>query len=144
MYKNILIPTDGSELSLKAVRLGIALAKFMGAKVMALTVRSPMREVVAEGVSFPVPESYRKAYIEEVDHHLDSARKEAADAGITLETRQVESDEPWKAITAAAKAQNIDLIVMASHGRCGVSALLIGSETQKVLTHSAVPVLVYR
>lgn len=144
MYKNILIPTDGSEISIKAVKQGIALAKLIGAKVTALTVRAPLREFVAEGVAFPVPENYRKAYIQEIDHHLDAARREAITAGVTCDAIQVESDEPWKAIIAAAKSQGADLIVMASHGRRGVSALVLGSETQKVLTHSNIPVLVYR
>ena len=144
MYKNILIPTDGSELSLKAVQQGIALAKLIKAKVTALTVRAPLREFVAEGVAFPVPDNYKKAYVQEVDRHLDAARKEALAAGVTCDGLQVESDEPWKAIIATAKTQGADLIVMASHGRRGVSALVLGSETQKVLTHSDIPVLVFR
>jgi nucleotide-binding universal stress UspA family protein len=144
VYKNILIPTDGSELSLKAVKQGIALARQIGAKVTAMIVRAPLREFVAEGVAFPVPDNYRKAYIQEIDHHLDAARREAVAAGVTCDALQVESEEPWRAITATAKAQGADLIVMASHGRRGVSALVLGSETQKVLTHSTIPVLVYR
>lgn len=144
MYKNILVPTDGSELSLLAVKQGIALAKLIGAKVTAITVRAPLREFVAEGVAFPVPENYRKAYVQEVDRHLDAARKEAVAAGVTCDALQIESDEPWRAIISAARSQGADLIVMASHGRRGVSALVLGSETQKVLTHSNIPVLVYR
>ncbi len=144
MLKHILLPTDGGELSLKAVRHGLALAKQVGAKATTLIVRRPLREFVAEGITIPVSEEQQKDYTQQMDKLLDVARAEAKTAGVTCEAIQVVNDEPWRGIVDAAKAKGCDLIVMSSHGRRGVSAFLLGSETQKVLTHSDVPVLVYR
>ncbi len=144
MYKHILLPTDGGELSMKAVRQGLALAKQLGATATALIVRRPLREFVAEGVTIPVPEAAQKDYAAQMDKLLDAARAEAKSAGVGCEALQVVHDEPWRGIIETAKSKGCDLIVMASHDRRGVSALLLGSETQKVLTHSSVPVLVYR
>lgn len=144
MYRNILIATDGSELANKAVPHGLELAKLAGAKVTALTVRPHLDDFVAEGVMITVSDEDRKALENEVDHHLDFVRNEAARFGVDLETVQVESGEPWKAIVDTATSKGCDLVVMASHGRRGLSALIFGSETQGVLTHCDVPVLVYR
>lgn len=144
MYKHILLPTDGGELSMKAVRQGLALAKQLNAKATALIVRRPLREFVAEGVTIPIPESAQQDYAAQMDKLLDAARAEAKAAGVSSEAIQIVNDEPWRGIIETAKAKGCDLIVMASHGRRGVSAFLLGSETQKVLTHSSVPVLVYR
>ncbi len=144
LFKHILIPTDGSELSLKAVRHGIALAKAMGADVTGMTVQPPLNDFVVEGVTITVGAAERKDLSEQFDHRLDAARAEAKEQGVHISTIQVESREPWRAIIDVAKQKNADLIVMASHGRRGVSAMVLGSETQKLLTHSTVPVLVYR
>ncbi len=144
MYKHILIATDGSELANKAVPHGLELAKLCGAKVTALTVRPHLDDFVAEGVVITVTDEEQEAFKEEIDHHLDFTRKSAEEMGVGLETVQVESGEPWKAIVEASKSGDCDLIVMASHGRRGLSALIFGSETQGVLTHSDIPVLVYR
>ncbi len=144
MYKHILIATDGSEHANKAVPYGLELAKLTGANVTALTVRPHLDDFVAEGVVITVTNEEREAFKEEVDHHLDFTRKAAREAGIDLETVQVESGEPWKAIVDAAEQGKCDLIVMSSHGRRGLSALIFGSETQGVLTHCKIPVLVYR
>lgn len=144
LFKHILIPTDGSELSLKAVEHGLALAKVTGAKVTALTVQPPMVDFVVEGVTITVTEAERAQMAREFGHRLDSARTAAQAHGIDLATLQVEDREPWRAIIQVAKEKGVDLIVMASHGRRGVSALVLGSETQKLLTHSTIPVLVYR
>jgi nucleotide-binding universal stress UspA family protein len=144
MYKHILLATDGSELAMKAVNAGVALAKAMGARVTAVAVRVPLREFIAEGVTIPIPEATQQDYVKQTDHLLDSARKAAQAAGVACEAVQKVDEEPWRGIIDTAKAQGCDLIVMASHGRRGVSALLLGSETQKVLTHSSIPVLVYR
>lgn len=144
MYKHILIATDGSELANKAVPHGLELAKLSGAKVTALTVRPHLDDFVAEGVVITVTKEERESFKREIDHHLDFARDAAKEAGVELETVQVESGEAWKAIVEAAKEGGCDLIVMASHGRRGLSALIFGSETQGVLTHSDIPVLVYR
>ncbi|MCB1520863.1 MAG: universal stress protein [Hyphomicrobiaceae bacterium] len=144
MFNHILIPTDGSELSLKAVRHGIALAKALGAKVTAMTVQPALADFIVEGVSITVSPADRAQMTEEFGHRLDSALKAAEEQGVHLATVQVEDREPWRAIIATAEAKGADLIVMASHGRRGVSALVLGSETQKLLTHSTVPVLVFR
>lgn len=144
MYKHILIATDGSELANKAVPHGLELAKLSGAKVTALTVRPHLDDFVAEGVVITVTKEERESFKREIDHHLDFTRDAAKEAGVELETVQVESGEAWKAIVEAAKDGGCDLIVMASHGRRGLSALIFGSETQGVLTHSDIPVLVYR
>jgi len=145
MFKHILIPTDGSDLSRKALLYGIQLAKESKAKVTALTVRPPyvigsmdMIGVVGSQDEFEA-ETQRYA-----DYALTQARMAADAAGVTIETVQDVGDQPFRAIIDSAKAHGCDLIVMASHGRRGMSALLLGSETVKVLTHSTVPVLVYR
>jgi len=145
MFKHILIPTDGSDLSRKALLYGIQLAKESKAKVTALTVRPPyvigsmdMIGVVGSQDEFEA-ETQRYA-----DYALTQARMAADAAGVTIETVQDVGDQPFRAIIDSARANACDLIVMASHGRRGMSALLLGSETVKVLTHSTVPVLVYR
>jgi nucleotide-binding universal stress UspA family protein len=128
MYKNILIATDGSELSEKAVNHGIALAKRIGAKVTVLTVVQPLHTFTAE-------------YAEKT---LGAAARLAQAAGVECEGVHVEHDFPYQAIIDTAASKGCDLIVMASHGRHGISALVLGSETVKVLTHSKIPVLVHR
>lgn len=142
MYTHILIATDGSEFANSAVPHGLELAKLIGAKVTALTVRPHLDDFVAEGVVVSVSEEEREAFAREVDRHLDFVRSKAEEAGVELEALQVESGEPWKAIVETSKERDCDLIVMASHGRRGLSALIFGSETYDVLTHSDVPVLV--
>ncbi len=145
MFKHILIPTDGSDLSRKALLYGVQLAKESKAKVTALTVRPPyvigsmdMIGVVGSQDEFEA-ETQRYA-----DYALTQARMAADAAGVSIESVQDVGDQPYRAIIDCAKRHGCDLIVMASHGRRGVSALLLGSETVKVLTHSTTPVLVYR
>ncbi len=144
LYSHILLPTDGSELANKAVLHGIEIAKAMGANVTALAVRPMLQDFIAEGVAIHVTDEDRQKFVENTDKHLDVARNAATDHGVELRARQVEGSDPWKAIVDTAQELGVDLIVMASHGRRGLSALLLGSETQKVLTHSKIPVLVYR
>lgn len=144
MFKHILIPTDGSELAQMAVRHGLALAKAVGAKVTAMTVQPLLTDFIVEGVTITVSDSDRVNMRNEFSHRLDAARNEAKAQGVALETIQVEHREPWRAIIETAAAEGADLIVIASHGRRGVSAFVLGSETQKLLTHSTIPVLVYR
>lgn len=144
MYKKILLPTDGSELANHAIDHAIELAKLSGAELVAMTVQPFLEDFIVEGVAISVSEEDRKAFASRTAHNLDQAKSKAAGAGVTVETVQVESGEPWRAIIEAAKEKGCDLIVMASHGRRGLSALLLGSETQKVLTHTEVPVLVVR
>ncbi len=145
MYRNILIPTDGSPLADVAVDKGLDLAKALGAKVTALTVVSPFH-VFATSVN---QIAYSRDEYEEQVHSaaarvLSAIADKARDRGVAIETLQVESEEPYRAIIDTAAETGADLIAMASHGRKGLSAVVLGSETVKVLTHSSIPVLVYR
>lgn len=145
MFKNIVIPTDGSELADKAVATGLQLARETGARVTLLRVTSAPMPLVYEGVLIPVPmESIREEVAKRVGEHLGALAAQGAATGVAVETLHIERDQPWQAIVDTARERGADLIVMASHGRRGLSAVLLGSETQKVLTHSAVPVLVCR
>ena len=145
MFKHILIPTDGSDLSRKAVLYGVQLAKASGAKVTALTVTYPYRAATMDAVLIPVgEEDYEEQSRLLAERAMEQVKMAADAAGVPCETIREVHDQPYRAIIDAAHALNCDLIVMASHGRRGISALLLGSETVKVLTHSTVPVLVYR
>jgi nucleotide-binding universal stress UspA family protein len=145
MYKHILIPTDGSELSRKAIEHGVALAKSVNAKVTALTVTAPFHVfAIQPSMVTYTPEQYKKHAAEVAAKDLDVAKEAAKTAGISCDTICVEHEDPYRTIIDAAAQNACDLIVMASHGRRGISAVVLGSETVKVLTHSAVPVLVVR
>jgi nucleotide-binding universal stress UspA family protein len=127
MYQHILIPTDGSELAERGVVHGLALAKSVGAKVSLIYVVEPLLVVTGDFASV-----------------LDHAENAAKEAGVSCETIQVENMQPHQAIIAAAEGKGCDLIVMSWHGRSGLSTLLIGSVTTKVLTYAKTPVLVCR
>jgi len=144
MYRHILIPTDGSELAEHGVAHGLALAKFAGAKVTVIIVE----ERPSGWLSFPEP-GVAVAFAEfheQIKKHaasvLDRVTNAAKQAGVPSDTIQVEDVQPHQAIIAAAEDKGCDLIVMASHGRGGLSAVILGSVTNKVLTHTKVPVLV--
>ena len=147
MYRNILVSTDGSRLSAKAVTHAIALARSLGAKLTAFYA-SPDYPLpaYADGVMYaPVGrDEYAETCKKEADRILSAVGAKAKAAGVRFASVQSIAAAPWEAILAAAKKQKCDAIVMASHGRRGVSALLLGSETQKVLTHSKLPVIVVR
>jgi len=145
MFKNILVPTDGTELSKNAIRHGLELARAVGARVTIVRVQGKPANLTVFGVDLTeLSEETRQRIRREVDDHLDWGRSEATAKGVSCDALRVESEFPWKGIIETADARGCDLIAMASHGRAGVTAKLIGSETQKVLTHSKVPVLVYR
>ncbi len=145
MYRKILIPTDGSELAGKAVEHGVALAKAIGATITLLTVTRPYRAGTLEAAAIEdTPAEYKARIVAEADKMLQIAAGVAKAAGVACDTMQIEDDRPYQAIIDAAGSKGCDLIVMASHGRQGVSALLLGSETVKVLTHCKIPVLVHR
>ena len=145
MFKHILIPTDGSDLSRKAVLYGVQLAKECGARVTALTLTEPYRVASMDAVLVSVGEDeYEEESRRVSERALEQVRVAADAAGVRCDTIREVHDQPYRAIIDAAHAKGCDLIVMASHGRRGVSALLLGSETVKVLTHSTIPVLVYR
>ena len=147
MYKHILVATDGSKLSQRAVTHAIALAQALGAKLTAFYA-SPDYPLpaYADGVVYePVSKKEYAALANQEAEKILSAIAEKAEAGgLECATVHTIAPAPWEAILAAAKKAKADAIVMASHGRRGVSALLLGSETQKVLTHSKVPVIVVR
>jgi nucleotide-binding universal stress UspA family protein len=145
MFKHILIPTDGSDLSRKAVLYGVQLAKSCGAKVTSITVTDPYRAATMDAVLIPIDEQdYEEASRQMSERAMEQVKMAAEAAGIKCETLREIHDQAYRAIIDAAHALSCDLIVMASHGRRGLSALLLGSETVKVLTHSTIPVLVYR
>src|SRR5208282_5289086 len=140
-------PTDGSRLSLKAATHAIALAKAMRAQLTAFhaSPEYPL-PIYADGVIFEPqsPQEYRAACRQEAERILGAFAAKAKRARVPFSSAHTFSSSPWSAILAAARKQRCDAIVMASHGRRGVSALVLGSETQKVLTHSKLPVLVVR
>jgi nucleotide-binding universal stress UspA family protein len=145
MFKHILLPTDGSPLSEAAVEKGIDFAKSIHARVTGLCV------VPKEYPSYyeaEIPGSFREQAEAECKAnakvHLSALRKVAQGAEVACDVAMETTDQPYEAIVNVAEQKGCDLIMMASHGRRGVGALLIGSETQKVLTHSKIPVLVYR
>jgi nucleotide-binding universal stress UspA family protein len=143
MYTNILIPTDGSELAGKAVQHGIALAKRIGARITVLTVLPPFHTITTDPQMIEdTPAQYKVRMQKHAEKILGVVAMQAA--GVACETIQVEHEHPYQAIIDAADSKGCDLIVMASHGRHGISAIVLGSETVKVLTHCKIPVLVHR
>lgn len=147
MYRNILVATDGSPLSAKAITHAIALARALGAKLTGFYA-SPDYPLpaYADGVMYQAvsPREYAATCKKLADRILSAVGAKAKAAGIRFSAVHAISAAPWEAILAAARKEKCDAIVMASHGRRGVSALLLGSETQKVLTHSKLPVIVVR
>lgn len=144
MYTNILVPTDGSEITAKAVQNAIALAKTLGAKLTALSIKEPFPYSAISEMQPVPPQEFYDAQERIAAARVKAVADAAAEAGVPCAANTMEAVHPWEAIVDHAKNQGCDLIVMASHGRRGVSALLLGSETQKVLTHCAVPVLVVK
>jgi nucleotide-binding universal stress UspA family protein len=145
MYTCILLPTDGTELCERALRHGIALAKLVQAKVVGVTVTQPLHSALPRSL---IPKNLagiiHAETVKAADEKLAVVERLAREAGVQVETLRFSNDHPWEALVQAAKDKRCDLIVMASHGRRGVSAVVLGSETHKVLTHSTVPVLVVR
>jgi nucleotide-binding universal stress UspA family protein len=145
MHKNILVPTDGSELSKRATEYAVALAKSVNAKLTVLTVTTPYYgSIVERSVPATRIEDYQHEAAKLSEQYLDAAKDIAATAKVPCNAIHVQSPQPYQAIIDVAKDQGCDLIVMASHGRRGVAAVVLGSETIKVLTHSTIPVLVVR
>lgn len=147
MYKQLLVPTDGSKLSTDAMERAIQFAKETGARVLALHV---MPEYIPPAFAeFPAAgqasfAEFMKATEETAATVLGAASQAAQAAGVQCETMSVRHTQPYRAIIDVAREKGCDLIFMASHGRRGLSALVLGSETNKVLTHSSIPVLVFR
>lgn len=144
MYTHILLPTDGSDLSKAAIKHGVALAKATGAKITALVVSTPLHSLVVDPhAATKALAQYKSLVADQTAKYLDHVKEDAEQAGVACYTLCVEHDKPYEAIVDAARNEDCDLVLMASHGLRGVSAIL-GSETLKVLTHSTVPILVYR
>lgn len=145
MFKHLLVPTDGSTLSEAAIQMTVTLAAENRAKVTGLHV-TPEFHVLAYGTEMIADNEDRiiQAARQRADDYLEVIKKAAAQAGVECDTVATSRAHPYEAIISVAAQQNCDLIVMASHGRSGMRAFLLGSETQKVLTHSQIPVLVVR
>ena len=143
MFKHILLPTDGSDLSLRGVKLGLDLARSCGAKIYALHVVPPFHTFTYVSEMIAATEAtYMEGAVERAERYLADVRDMAEKAGVPSEGSYVTSDFPSERIVEAAQNRHCDLIVMASHGWRGFTKLLLGSETQKVLLTSPVPVLV--
>ena len=148
MLKHILVPTDGSKLALKGVKAGVKLAKSLGARVTGVYVIRPYTPAVYGEAAIYIPEASVRDYTR---HAMQAARKavaaieaEARKARTPFTSQIIQHALPWEGILRAARAGKCDAVVMASHGRGGLGGLILGSETQRVLAHSKIPVLVVR
>ena len=147
MFKNVLIPTDGSKLSLKAVKAGIAFAKSINAGVTGCYVIEPFQPYYFGDYippDMPTPKEFERHARAAGEKYLKQIEAAASAAGLKYAGTIVAADTPYAGLIKAAGKGRCDVIFMASHGRSGLSGLLLGSETHKVLTHSKIPVLVYR
>ena len=147
MYERILVATDGTKLSKKAVTSAISLAALCGAELVALKVVPRYPQSYFEGgMALPTQDVARveKTWTDEGQSVVDAVKKVAATKGVDCKAVVVKSDVVSDAVLATARKQQCDLIVMASHGRKGIKRLLLGSETQHVLTHATIPVLVLK
>ena len=147
MFKHILLPTDGSKLSGKAVRRGIDFARKIRARLTALHVVPEFKLMVDEGITTLNPALKKRLEDDgraRAQKMLDAIARQARARGVRCATLSVASDFPYQEIIATARRKKCDLILMASHGRRGLSSLLLGSETAKVLLHTKTPVLVVR
>jgi nucleotide-binding universal stress UspA family protein len=144
MFKRILVPTDGSEITGRAVATALGLAKALGAEVFTLCVKEPFPYgAVAEMQPTP-PQEFFDAQERSAARHVRTVIEACDAAGIVCHAQTVEGLQPWEAIVDYATEQRCDLLVMGSHGRSGLASLFLGSETQDVLKHTTVPVLVVR
>jgi nucleotide-binding universal stress UspA family protein len=147
MYKHILIPTDGSKISQVAIREGLALAKALGARVTGFYAPEQY-EVLAYGEYFPPnlisKTDWNKRSKQTAEKCLAPIEKAAKAANVAYEGYYKDAIAPWQAIIDAAKKKKCDLIFMASHGRTGVTSLVLGSQAAKVLSHSKIPVLIHK
>lgn len=147
MFKNILVPTDGSELSQKAIVKGVALAKAVGAKVTAFFAAPPATPIIyrySVPVGYSQPEEHQKLIDEAIAKALGFVETACKDAGVAFAGIHATSDFPEDEILKAADRQGCDLIVMGTHGNSGLRGALIGSVAQKVLNKSTVPVMIVR
>ena len=144
MFKKILVPTDGSDIAHKAAVTAAELAKNQGAQVVGVYVIDPFPFIGIGDASAVGLQSYLTEAKQVAGQALDALGKVCEDAGVAFAGDTIERNVVYEGVIETAKAEGCDLIVMASHGRQGVKALILGSVTQKVLTHAAVPVLVVK
>ncbi len=145
MFKHILIPTDGSDLSKIAIENGVKFAKELNARITGLTVTAPFHYFAIDAIQVgSSSDDYLRHADEQAERHLQVLKDAAGKAGVSCEVMHRIGEHPYEEIVKAAQEQNCDVIFQASHGRRGVGALVLGSETNKVLTHSKIPVLVFR
>lgn len=144
MFKHILLPTDGSELALRAVDMGIALASQLDARVYAFHVAIPFPAVTyfAEMIQMPSEAAYVQESEAAAERYLADVRERAKAVGVACDGSHEFDHRPYTAIVGAAVKHHCDLIVMGSHGRSGLDRLLLGSETYKVMLSTQIPVLV--
>jgi len=146
-YTRILVPTDGSKVAAKGIKAGVALAKAIGASVVGYHAVEPIERIYySEGSAIRAPQvdAIEKALLANGERHLDVLRRAADKAGVPWETVMSTPAAPYLGIIQAARSKECDVICMASHGRGKIASALLGNVTQKVLTHSKVPVLVCR
>jgi len=145
MFEHILLPTDGSKLSEKSIKQGIRMAKAMNANITAVHVSPKFHTFTYQAEMLEATrEDFEKTSETSATNYLDFVKRAAKGAGVDCDVVHITSDQPFKEIIKTAAKKKCDLILMASHGRRGIEGFLLGSETQKVLTHSQIPVLVYR
>jgi nucleotide-binding universal stress UspA family protein len=147
MFKHILIPTDGSPVADKAVKAGIELAKALGARVTGYyAIEAIQPQVYGEGymIDQGLVKEFERSAREAGEKHMAAIAKMAAASGVEFSSLVLKAETPYEGIIDAAKKRKCDAIFMASHGRRGLAGLIMGSVTHKVLTHSKLPVLVYR
>ena len=144
MFKRILVPTDGSDITAKAVDTTIRLARSVGARVYTISVKEPFPYSAISEMQPTPPQEFFDAQERIAAKRIQAVREACEAASVPCDAHTIEALHPWEAIIEHAQRMECDLVVMASHGRRGVTALLLGSETQKVLTHSKIPVLVVR
>lgn len=145
MFKNILLPTDGSDLAVKATETAVRFAQVHGARIISICVAQPFPFVpMAEGAVVPDAEVLDTQITAAAKANINKVATACAAAGVPFEGIVTNSHTPYKDIVDAAEKHNCDIILMASHGRGGLSKMLLGSETQKVLAHTTLPVLVLR
>lgn len=144
MFKRILVPTDGSDITAKAVNAAIGMARVHSAQLYTLSVKEPFPYSAVSEMQPTPPQEFFDAQERIASSRVKAVVATAEAAGVPCTAHTVEALHAWEAIIEHAVNNQCDLIVMASHGRRGVSALLLGSETQKVLTHCKTPVLIVR
>lgn len=145
IYERILLPTDGSEASQRAILAGVDFARELGAEVVGLTATREFHLISGDpDMVADTPEQHVTVCQARAERLLADVAQAARAAGVPYRLEHVVSDHPWEAIVGAARTHNCDLIVMASHGRRGLKGVLLGSETQRVLVHSHIPVMVHR